>query len=239
MKGMIIVTGTTKRVGHHVARKLLDEGYQVVAIYRTRSEAVEDLEKRGAAMVSCDLTDRQSLMRSIGTIRLLLKDTPLRAIIHNASAYYATSESLDKAMDEFDEFYRVHMLAPYVINESFREALTSNGLDHADIIHITDICADNPVPENDIYCATKAGLASLTKSLAKKYAPVIQVNAVAPASLYHSDYSEDEREELLKRKLLLNKEGGSESVYMAIQYLLNHHFTTGTVLNVDGGRSIR
>lgn len=130
------------------------------------------------------------------------------------------------------------MKAPYLINQSLQSMMVGEGDDPADIIHITDINVENPTPRFDIYGTTKAGLDNLTKVLAKKYAPTIKVNSIAPGPvLFTEQHSTQVRQQMLDETLLA-KEGGAESVYLAIKSLLINPFITGVSIPVDGGRRL-
>ena len=108
----------------------------------------------------------------------------------------------------------------------------------ADIVHITDINVENPTPRFDIYGTTKAGLQNLTLVLAKKYAPAVKVNSVAPGPvLFTESHSEQVRQQMLAETPLAC-EGGAEPVYLAIKSLLTNPFLTGISIPVDGGRRL-
>jgi dihydromonapterin reductase/dihydrofolate reductase len=77
--------------------------------------------------------------------------------------------------------FNLHMLAPYLINLHCAEMLHRST--PADIIHISDDVTRKGSSKHIGYCATKAGLDSLTLSFAARYAPTIKVNGIAPALL--------------------------------------------------------
>lgn len=130
------------------------------------------------------------------------------------------------------------MKAPYLINQSLQPLMTGDTDFPSDIIHITDINAENPTPRFDIYGTTKAGLHNLTLALAKKFAPTIKVNSIAPGPvLFTQQHAEPVRQQMLDETLLA-KEGGAEPVYLAIKGVLTNPFITGASIPVDGGRRL-
>ncbi|NOZ56164.1 MAG: SDR family oxidoreductase, partial [Calditrichaeota bacterium] len=164
--------------------------------------------------------------------------TSLRAIVHNASAFSETAENLDEDVALFERFFRVHMLAPYVLNRELLDLLRASPQKPADIVHLTDIYAERPNPDFATYCATKAGLANLTRSLAKRYAPDVKVNAIAPGPiLFREEHTEENRRAVLS-KTPLGVEGGPEAIYLALKAVLDNYYITGAVIPVDGGRSL-
>ena len=86
-----------------------------------------------------------------------------------------------------------------------------------------------------MYLASKAALASLTRSLARAWAPRIRVNAVAPGPvLLPESYGIEERDEAAERTVL-KRTGSASDVADAVLYLDGAEFVTGEVLYVDGG----
>ncbi len=235
MSDPILITGAARRVGLYLAEQLLDAGHPVIAHYRTMTAELEALVARGVTAFQAELDKEEDVLALVEQVRA---HTPtLRAIIHNASSYEPTIRNSRDALRQYRLFFGVHMMAPYILNEELRGLLeASSGF--ADIIHITDIYAERPNPQYDIYCSTKAGLANLNKSFAKRFAPRIQVNAIAPGPiLFLNSHSEEERKRILGITPL-QVEGGPQAIYMAVRSLLDHHYTTGITIPVDGGRSL-
>ena len=88
------------------------------------------------------------------------------------------------------------------------------------------------------YAASKSALLNLTKSQAKKYAPDIRVNALCPALLEFRDDDDALYRERAIAKSALRQVPGFEVAIEAICYLQSNHYTTGTVLPLDGGRPL-
>ena len=230
----ILVTGAGRRVGLHVLNRLVERGYSVIAHYRTKTDAVVALERRGIGVFYADLNEPESVLQMTHNIRQAY--TGLRGILHNASAFEVTQDTLQAALVQYQLFFQVHMVAPYIINTELQPLLAKSVHQPADIIHITDIYAERPNPMYDIYCSTKAGLANLTKSLAKSLAPGIKVNAIAPGPiLFLETHSAAYRQAVLD-KTPLQVEGSAEAIYLAVQSLLDNPFMTGSTITVDGGR---
>ena len=236
MAATILITGASKRVGLHLALRLLQDGYSVIAHYRTPGPGVEKLRGVGAQVVQADLADPVRLRALIEQVRT---STPsLRAIVHNASAFQRTVEDLDEDIRLFEHFFRIHMLAPYFLNRELLPLLRKSPVKPADVVHVTDIYAERPNPSFATYCATKAGLANLTRSLARRFAPDVKVNAIAPGPiLFREEHSPEERDAVLS-KTPLGTEGGPEAIYLALRAILDNYYLTGAVIPVDGGRSL-
>lgn len=235
MENAIFITGTAKRLGLYLAARLLKEGYPVIAHYRTKSDELKNLEGKMFQTVYGDFENLETITEMIATIKNI---TPsLRGIIHNASYFEPTSANLNEVVVQYRNFFNVHMLAPYLINEQLVPLLTKCDSRYADIIHITDIFTERPDPKFDIYSSTKAGLSNLTRSFAKKYAPKIKVNEIAPGPILFKNHSQVVIDKILT-KTLLKTEGGLEPLYIAVKSVLENDYMTGSRITVDGGRTL-
>ncbi|OUR73001.1 short-chain dehydrogenase [Methylophaga sp. 41_12_T18] len=236
LENAILVTGCGRRIGFHIAQRLFEDGYTVIAHYRTYTDDIRILAEMGITTLQADFANSAAILNFVTEIQTVCKS--FRALIHNASSFEATSDDLAAAADQFDQFFNIHMKAPYLINQGLQPLLMGEKDDPADIIHITDINVENPTPRFDIYGTTKAGLHNLTMALAKKFAPQIKVNSVAPGPVLFTEmHSEQVRQQMLAETLLA-KEGGAEPVYLAIKALLTNPFITGASVPVDGGRRL-
>src|SRR5699024_10940027 len=107
----------------------------------------------------------------------------LRAIVHNASAFAVTDADDNDAARQLQQFFGVHMLAPFLLNRALAPHLDGSPERPADIIHSTDIYADNPAPQYDAYCASKAGSQNLALAAAKRLAPTVKGNVIQPGPI--------------------------------------------------------
>jgi len=236
LESAIVVTGAGRRVGHHIARRLHEDGYTVIAHYRTLTPEIQALAGLGIMTLQAELSNSEQILAFVASLKACCKQ--FRAIIHNASSFEPTSEDIHIAAAQYQQFFAIHMLAPFLINQSLQPVLKGEKGEAADIIHITDINAENPTPRFDIYGTTKAGLHNMTLALAKKLAPNIKVNAVAPGPVLFTESHSDEVKQQMLAETLLAKEGGAEPVYLAVKSLLTNPFITGCSLPVDGGRRL-
>lgn len=236
MQNKVLITGANRRVGLHLAQRLHDAGFSVLAHYRTETDGVQALREKGIATIQAAFDSKEAILDFVD--RLTAEYQGFRAVIHNASSFFKASEDLVVAATQYEQFFNVHMLAPYLINEALRSRLQGDDDDPADIIHITDINAENPTALFDIYGTTKAGLHNLTLALAKKYAPKIKVNAIAPGPVLFADMHTGEVKQQTLSETLLQREGGADAVYLAVKSVLDNPFITGVSLPVDGGRRL-
>ncbi len=88
------------------------------------------------------------------------------------------------------------------------------------------------------YGLSKAGIIKLTYLLAKRLAPKIRVNAIAPGTIIIDDEEAGTPEKTPMSKIPLQKYGNPSDIIEAVKYLLNAKYVTGQVIAVDGGRLI-
>lgn len=229
----ILITGASQRVGLHCALRLLDAGQPVIVSYRSDKPGLQQLRERGATCLHGDFADEAGILAFIEQLKA--HTDSLRAIVHNASAWLA--ETPGHEAEAFRALFSVHMLAPYLINLHCAPLLERS--QPADIIHVSDDVVRKGSAKHVAYCASKAGLDSLTLSFAARFAPKIKVNTIAPALvMFNAGDDADYRARTLA-KSALGIEPGPDVVYQAIRYLLDTPYVTGTTLTVNGGRHLK
>ena len=229
----ILITGAGQRVGLHCAERLLDEGQSVIFSYRNERPGVQALRDRGAIGVFADFSNEAGTLAFIAELHTHTQS--LRAIIHNASAWVA--EAPGDESRAFSDMFSVHMLAPYLINLHCSPLLQRST--PADIVHISDDVVRKGSRQHIAYCATKAGLDSLTLSFAAQFAPHIKVNGIAPAMVMFNEGDDAAYRAKVLAKSALGIEPGPEVIYQSVRYLLDNPYVTGTTLTVNGGRHIK
>ncbi|WP_415639509.1 dihydromonapterin reductase [Pseudomonas floridensis] len=229
----ILITGASQRVGLHCAQRLLAQGQPVIVSYRSERPAVEDLRRAGALALQGDFSSEAGIMAFIAELKNHTHG--LRAIVHNASEWLA--ETPGEEADQFTRMFSVHMLAPYLINLHCAPLLHASEV--ADIVHISDDVTRKGSSKHIAYCASKAGLESLTLSFAARFAPRIKVNGIAPALLMFQPTDDAAYRANALAKSALGIEPGAEVIYQSLRYLLDSTYVTGTTLTVNGGRHVK
>lgn len=232
----ILITGGAQRLGRHCAERLSDDGHPVIISYRREWSGLDALRERGIITLPADFSNEHG----IGEFISRLKDTTssLRAIVHNASDWLPDASG-EQASANFEQLFRVHMLAPYLINLEAHELLEACGEPLRDIVHMTDYVATRGSHKHIAYAASKAGLENLTLSFAARYAPSIQVNGIAPAMIMLGEDDDQSYAEKARAKSALGTIPGPGVIYESLRYLLDNRYVTGVTLPVDGGRHLR
>lgn len=235
-----LVTGAAKRIGQAIALELAEAGCNLAIHYHTSNEAAIELagqiEKLGrrTALVPGDLADPLTAQKLIDqTTRALGR---LDILVNSASVFEQTP--IDQAnVTHWERIFRINTIAPAMLIRAAATAMGDAGAGR--IVNITDIYADRPMRKHDAYCASKAALVSLTRSLAIELAPQITVNAVAPGiALFPDSYDQTIREKLIAR-VPLRRAGSPEEVAALVRFLVTSgDYITGQIIPIDGGRSI-
>ena len=235
-----LVTGAARRVGRAIALELAHAGCDVAVHFHTSATAARDLAeriehlRRRVVLVQGDVADPETPARLVAeTTRALGR---LDVLVNNAATFQETPlDQNDPAV--WDAVLRTNLLAPAMLSRAVAPLMRDAGAGR--IVNITDILADRPIRGYDAYCASKAALASLTRSLALELAPQITVNAIAPGIAVFPDECADDRRDRLVSRVPLARAGTPEEIAAAVRFLVTAgDFITGQVVRIDGGRSI-
>lgn len=228
-----LVTGCGRRLGFYLCEQLVAAGWRVTGSYRSERPELARLRELGVELVQADFGCEEEVSRLIG---VLATHRDLGLVIHNASAFEPQAADPAAQLAQFEQYYRVHMAAPFQLNRALAPQLARN--DNASIIHITDIYIHAPPPHFASYVATKAGAHSLAMSFARELAPAVRVNTIEPGPiLFLDEHDEAWRQQVLARTPLA-REGGLEPIWQAVQLLMQNSYMTGACIKVDGGRAL-
>ena len=140
---------------------------------------------------------------------------------------------------QFDAMLGANLKGPYFLIQALLPALREAG---GGVVNIIDIHAERPLRDFNAYGAAKAGLASLTRSLALELGPEIRVNAVSPGAILWPEGDEgfdDTERKLTIERTPLGRLGDPCDIARTVRFLAcEAPFITGQVIAVDGGRGL-
>ena len=236
-----LITGAGKRIGACVARSLHEAGANVALHYRgSASEAqalAGELNARrsdSAITVQADLLDVDSLPALVD--KVVAQDGRLDILVNNASSFYPTPVG-EITPEQFDDLIGTNLKAPLFLSQAATPALRNA---QGCIVNMVDIHATRPLRHHTVYGPAKAGLAMLTRSLARDLAPDIRVNGVSPGAIIwpETGMPEQAKASILKQ-IPLQRIGEAQDIADCIVYLVRDaKYVTGQIIAVDGGRSI-
>ncbi len=233
-----LVSGGSQRIGAAIVRELHLQGMRVAIHYRTSQDQALQLADELNRQISGSAIAIQADFQSLDQVSRLGQQViqhfgRLDVLINNASEFLPSPIASESA-DTFGRLFSVHVKAPYFLTQSVLKTLVEN---KGCIVNITDIYASRPLEDYSLYCASKAALESLTKSLALELAPDVRVNAIAPGAILWVE-GEPICTDLISRTPL-RRLGDSSNIAAAVKYLVfDAQFTTGEILTIDGGRQI-
>jgi pteridine reductase len=235
-----LVTGAARRVGRAIALELARCGCDVAVHYhgsaaQARQVAAEitALGRRAAAL-SADLASPPQVAGLVEQVRQALGR--LDILINNASVFPQTQGAAWQDAEHWQTTLMVNAVAPAMLAQAAAPLMRAGG---GRIVNLADILAERPIRGHAAYCASKAALVAITRSLARELAPEITVNAVAPGiAIFPEHYSQELRAELTQR-VPLRRAGSPEQIARVVRFLaLEAEYITGQVIAVDGGRSV-
>ncbi|MEA1989501.1 MAG: dihydromonapterin reductase [Pseudomonadota bacterium] len=236
IENAVLITGGGQRIGAYLVRQFLQKtDFPVVFIYRTYRAEVDELVSLGAVAIQCDFTENNVLPGLVEQLKQQVSS--LRAVIHNASLWLS-DEQAPALSTEYSALFKVHVEAPYYLNTELAQLLLASSNPLKDIISISDYSVSRVTDSHIAYLASKSALQTLSQGFAKKYAPGIKVNDIAPALI---QFNVGDSEGYMQKRLAqsaLPIEPGAEVVWQAVDYLMNSSYSTGSTLQLDGGRHL-
>ena len=236
-----LVTGAGKRIGASIAGRLHEAGACIAIHYRGSRDPAEDLAGKlnsiraaSALTVGADLTDTAKLETVMSG--MIEQTGRLDILVNNASSFYPTPLG-SITEEQWEDLIGTNLKAPLFLSQAAAPYLRDNG---GVIINIVDIHATRPLRHHTVYGPAKAGLAMLTRSLARDLAPSIRVNGVAPgAILWPEDDMPDHVKDNIIGQVPMKRAGDPGDIADCVLYLVRDAgYVTGQIIAVDGGRSI-
>ncbi|MGB1311400.1 MAG: SDR family oxidoreductase, partial [Leucothrix sp.] len=160
----------------------------------------------------------------------------LDILVNNASSFYPTPVG-DIAESDWNNLFDSNLKGPLFLSQAAAPHLSNA---QGCIVNMVDIHAERPLAKHPVYCAAKAGLVMLTKSLASELGPKVRVNGVAPGIIIWPEGDQDAtlQGDLLSRTALKRKGGVSDITDTVLFLVRDAAYITGQIISVDGGRTV-
>lgn len=240
-----LITGSAARIGASIAKHLHQLGFNITLHYHHSENAAQaltgELNSLRAGSAYCLKAD----LKDINNIHELANSTlehwgKLDVLINNASSFYPSPLN-EISEEQWHDLAGTNALASAFLCKALCPALKrSKGC----IVNISDIAASTGRSDFLLYGMAKAALNNLTRSLARELAPDIRVNAIAPGAILAPNFSTSESANNINENdplsiSCLNYPGKAEDIAYATEFLINNTYTSGQILNVDGGRRLK
>jgi 3-oxoacyl-[acyl-carrier protein] reductase len=230
-----IVTGGSAGIGRAIARRLLDQGREVISL---------DVQPSGLAHpklrhVHVDLTDTEATRRVAADIT---RDHAVTAVIHNAGVIRPALLA-DVKLQDVNALVNLHISAAVLLTQAALPTMKSAGYGRVVLVSSRAILG---LPTRTAYSATKAAMLGLARTWALELAPHgITVNVVAPGPIktanFHGVIPEGSPQvDHVIQSIPVKRLGQPDDVARAVMFFADRDagFVTGQVLYVCGGTSV-
>jgi len=238
---VVLITGGSRGIGRATAIEFGKLGSKVVIVYNSNdkkaNDVVDEINTVGGTAVcfKADISKEENLqpivdfaMKAFGKIDIL---------VNNAGIIF-DREFEDIKYEESLQILKTNMLAPLFLSKLVAPIMLKNG--YGKIVNVSSTAGMHDFnPGTADYAMSKIALQSLTKDLSMKYAPTINVNAVAPGWV-NTDMNADLPKEFVDSataKYHMGRWAEPKEIADAIVYLASDKasYITGQVLVLDGG----
>lgn len=237
---IVLVTGSTRGIGKAMALSFAKEGCKIIINHRNSDfeaeEFVNELNELGVESFVCkaDISSQEDVAKMFNLVNE--KYAKIDILVNNAGWTKFIEHKNLKELDEeiFSKVLDINLKGTYHCIREFSSIMPEDSL----IINIASTAGINAKGSNIAYCASKAGVINLTKSLARALAPKIRVNCIAPG-LVMTKLTESwtEFHEQNRKLRPLEKDTMPEDIAnIALAIAKYYGAVTGECITVDGGR---
>jgi NAD(P)-dependent dehydrogenase (short-subunit alcohol dehydrogenase family) len=230
---VVLVTGGTRGIGRGIAARFAAAGAQVVTCGRRPPDAASD----NPAFVACDVRDPDQVDELV--VAITERFGRLDVAVNNAGGG-PTADAATASPRFTEAVIRLNLLAPMHVSQAANRVMQGQP-EGGSIVNIASLSGVRPSPGTAAYGAAKAGLLSLTQSLAIEWAPRVRVNAVVAGMVLTEEarphYGDDESIARVAATVPLGRMAGPDDVAGACLFLASPlaAYVSGATLEVHGG----
>lgn len=237
MNKYALVTGASRGIGKSIAQSLAKEGYHLILTCSKSLNELINLSSQLEKEYNITCIAKQCDMKNVQEVRCLFEDIPhLDLLVNNAGISYVGLLQ-DMEPEEWDEIISTNLSSAFYTSKYAIPFMLRNHDGH--IINISSVWGNVGASAEVAYSASKGGLNSFTKALAKELAPSgIQVNAIACGLIDTQMNAHLSEEDLssLKEEIPAGRAGSTDEVAEALLSILKMpHYFTGQIVTLDGG----
>ena len=236
---VVLVTGSSRGIGRETIKKYAKEGFDVVINYNTSYDDALSLQKEiekynvKSLIIKCDISKEEEVKEM--TNKIINEFGHIDVLVNNASIAIDT-EFEDKTVDNFKKILDVNLIGTFLVSKYIGKIMYDNK--QGSIINISSTNGiDTGYIESLDYDASKAGVISLSRNLAKVFAPYVRVNTICPGWVntdMNKNLSSDFKNAELN-KILLHRFGEVDEIADAIYFISQNTYINDSIIRVDGG----
>ncbi len=234
-----LVTGAARRLGRAIALALAKAGF-AVALHCNRSQdeaaaLAEEIRRAGgrAVPLAADLASEEAMAGLVP--RACAELGPLGVLVNNASTF-ERDEALTATRAGWDLHMEVNLRAPFVLSQAFARQLPAEA--EGVIVNLLDQRVWNLTPHFTTYTLSKAGLWTLTQTLALALAPSIRVAGIGPGPALPSHRQTAEQFSGQAARTPLGRATSPAEIAAAVLFILAAPSLTGQMIALDGGQHL-
>ncbi len=235
----VLITGAARRIGRALAEDFARRGWQVGVHYRASGNAAQDVAAAirasggKARLFQADLADAGACAALMDEVVAALPG--LCCLVNNASRFEKDSAT-DFAAAGWDAHVNINLRAPALLARDFARNCPPER--QGVIINIIDQRVWKLTPDFFTYTLSKAGLWTITRTLAQALAPAIRVNAIGPGPTLASARQSGQEFDRQCAALPLERGPGLDEICAAARFILDTPSMTGQMIALDGGQHL-
>ncbi len=234
-----LITGAGKRIGRVIAETLAADGWGVCVHYHSSAGAAARVvagieEKGGRAVALCaDLADEQAVT---GLVPAAAEALGRLSLLVNNASLFERDEALTASRESWDAHMETNLRAPFVLTQAFAGRVSDDRA--ANVINIIDQRVWNLSPHFTSYTLSKAGLWTMTRTLALALAPKIRVNAIGPGPTLPSARQTAAEFERQWRATPLARPVDPGEIAACVRFILDAPSLSGQMIVLDSGQHL-
>ncbi len=234
-----LVTGGAQRIGRALALALAEDGYAVAVHYHRSRAAAEEVvaairgEGREATALDADLADEDAVRALLPRAERALG--PIGVLVNNAGVFEDDTVAT-ATRDSWDRHLAVNLRAPFVLIQDFAARLPAEA--GGAVVNMLDQRVWSLTPYFVSYTLSKAGLWTLTQTMALALAPRIRVNGIGPGPALPSPRQSPEQFARQVAAMPLRRGAGPQEIAAALRFILSAPAMTGQMIALDGGQHL-
>ncbi len=236
---VVLVTGAARRLGRLMALGCAEAGADVIVHHRRSESEAEELATQIRALGRAAWVAQNDLATDGGPAALarFVQETAGRLdVLVNSAAGFPTAPFEEITPADFRSILETNLVAPAELTRQLLPLLRAARPGH--VVNLTDWAVARPYARYAAYMASKGGLETLTKALARELAPHILVNALAPGPTLPPEEPNPALEKKIESKAALGRWADPRDLVRALLFLLGSTEITGITITVDAGRTI-
>jgi NAD(P)-dependent dehydrogenase (short-subunit alcohol dehydrogenase family) len=234
-----LVTGAARRIGRAIALDLAAQGFGIGVHYHRSPDAAEALVAAIKANGGRAVALRADLGRESETALLiasLAETLGAPTLLVNNASLFERDDALTATRASWDAHMEANLRAPFVLSQEFARHLPADadGL----IVNMLDQRVWNVTPHFTSYTLSKAGLWTMTQTLALALAPRVRVNAIGPGPVLPSSRQSQAQFDRQVASVPLQRSAKLEEICAAIHFMIAAKSMTGQMIALDGGQHL-